>query len=189
MKVSPQWEQYCLQSNHSFLSTLKRCLLLLASNKGYNKRTSQTPTVKGRMAPTKWVWNLPPVSNVYVNLPFHGILVASFICDLSAKNRNKLILMAVHLTIQRFKNLLCLFLFRPGRGCKQALFPRLHAVLTIPDEYFHECKPSGRTGRKQKGKATSFWSSFILGWVTSGPCDPGFLSHQPQRRVYKLIPH
>lgn len=61
--------------------------------------------------------------------------------------------MAVHLTIQRFKNLLCLFLYYPGRGCKHVFFfspPQLHAAFIIPDEYFHKCKPLGRTGLKQK---------------------------------------
>lgn len=91
--------------------------------------------------------------------------------------------MAVHLTIQRLENLLCLFLYYPGRGCKRAFFsPWLHVVFIIPDEYFHKCKPLGRTGLKQNVKATSLW-------LNSDPPGPGFLPppYQSQGRVHKII--
>lgn len=93
-----------------------------------------------------------------MNLPFRVISVASFICNLSTQNRNKsLFWWQCTWLLQKFKNLLCLFLHYPGRRCKHAFFPWLHAVFIIPDEYFHKCKPLGKTGLKQNVKASSFW--------------------------------
>jgi len=97
--------------------------------------------------------------------------------------------MAAHLAIQRSKNLLCLFLYYPGRGCEHALFPCLHAVLIIPAEYLHKCKPLGRTGLERNVKATSLWSFFTPGWVKSGPLTQiaYFLPYSSQGRVHQSI--
>lgn len=91
--------------------------------------------------------------------------------------------MAVHLTIQRFKNLLCLFLYYPGKGCKHVFFfffPWLHAAFIIPDEYFHKCKPLGRTCLKQKCEG-----NFLL--ILFHPGTAEFWVSRPRFLIFFLI--
>lgn len=126
-----------------------------------------------------------------MNLPLWVILVASFICNLSAKNRNEsLFWWLCTWLLQRFKNLLCLFLHYPNRRRKHAFFPWLHAVFITPDASFHKCKPIiGKPSLKHNVKATSFWSFSALDGWNLGPLTwiPYFLPYQSQGRAHKTI--
>lgn len=104
------------------------------------------------------MWNLSLVSNLYMNSPSQGILVPSVICNLSAKNGNESLFWWQ-----------CTWLFRDWKTCfvysyiilakgvNMSFFPWPHAVLIIPDEYFHKCKSLSRSGLKQNVRTTSCW--------------------------------
>ena len=111
---------------------------------------------------------------------FWVILVASFIYNLSAKNRNKSLFWWQ-----------CTWLFRDSKTCfvysyiilaedvNMSLFffffPWLHAAFIIPDEYFHKCKPLGRTGLKQKCEGNFLLILFHPGMAEFWVSRPRFL--------------
>lgn len=97
--------------------------------------------------------------------------------------------MAAHLTITEIQKTCFVHSYIiPAEDVNMPFFPWLHAVLIIPDDYFHKCKPIGKTSLKQNVKATSFWSFFTPGWVKSGAFSlDSLFSYQSRGRAHKII--